>query len=125
MQALRKYLPIVVTHVQHWTLAPEGGTALLDHLADVLARHRPFRIYDDCGHDHFADDEGVFEAAEIGLVCADGYLYPICQWCCCDAPDWPQQSERCVDGHDHVASPVCRDYASALRLLDALDGGDV
>jgi hypothetical protein len=77
----------------------------------VEAVHRPFGIYDECGHDHKAPGGEVHDIEDVGLTCAR--LYEICRECCTADGEW--QTEECID-HDHRAGrPICDTIA-------ALDG---
>jgi hypothetical protein len=55
--------------------------ALKARLAAVVAIHKPFGIYDECGHDHQPGDPDTFEIEDVGVVCAAGLLYTICEAC--------------------------------------------
>lgn len=90
-------------------------------LARLRDLHRPYRIYETCGHDvdgddgqagHFTVDTGDF------ITCEDGYLYSICTECCCDSGG---QSETCITDHDHGRDkPICLTAA----ILDGDGDGD-
>lgn len=71
-------------------------------LRAVLDLHKPFRIYDECGHNHAEGEAGVIEVEEIGLVCEDGYQYSICGECCADDV---YQKEECGSDHHHPCYP--------------------
>ena len=71
-----------------------------DDMRAVLDLHRPWRIYDECDHSHGEETPGVVNTGDF-FTCAAAYLYSICQGCCCDDPNWLEQSERCVDRHAH------------------------
>jgi hypothetical protein len=92
--------------------------ATLDAVREL---HRPFKIYDGCGHEHeWGDDgnppDGVQEVDEIGLVCDDGYQYSICWSCCTQGSGY--QTEDCA-GHRHGKDvPQC----PTIAILDG--GGD-
>lgn len=100
--------------------ARDIAVALEQQLAAVRELHREWRIYDECGHDHTYDKDGnvpdgVVRVEEVGLTCADGYLYSICWTCCTDGVDGYQR-EECLS-HDHgKGKPVC-------RTAELIDGG--
>ena len=50
-------------------------------LAAVLEIHKPFGVYDECGHDHQPGDPDTFQIDDVGIVCAAGLLYKICEAC--------------------------------------------
>jgi hypothetical protein len=80
-------------------------------IARVRALHKPFGIYDECGHDHEPDDPGVVHVDDIGYTCAK--LYDVCYHCCTDSGD---NHIGCAEAHDHgPGKPICATIA-------ALDG---
>ena len=77
-------------------------------LEGVREIHKPFKIYDDCGHDHGDDPEtpnsDVVDVDGIGLTCYS--VYSICANCCAFGGD--SQSEECASAHDHGPDkPIC------------------
>lgn len=100
------------------------GGVLCNAVRAVLDMHAPFRIYDECGHDHTRTEtgflpEGVVEIDVVGLVCETGVEYVICAHCC--AADGDGQTEECVSGHDHDGfchpCPTVRVIAEKLGLI--------
>lgn len=79
---------------------------------ELRALHKPYKIYDDCGHDH-GDEPGdespdatVVDVDGIGLTC--NHVYSICTHCCTD----DGQTEYCASGHDHGKDkPICETSA--------------
>ena len=61
--------------------------------------HRPFKVYDECGHEHQETDEGVTDVEDIGFVCEAGLAYTACSHCCTSYGD---QTEECATYHDHT-----------------------
>ena len=83
-------------------------------IARVRSLHKPFRLYDECGHDHEYNEPGTRYIEELSNVtCEDGFLYEICDECCAHRGE---QSKECLDDHDHgPGKPICATIA-------ALDG---
>lgn len=79
-------------------------TALERKVVRVLELHSPFKIYDECGHEHEETEKGVTNVIEIGPVCQDGYMYTVCRHCCTNVGGF--QTEECVSAHDHSTS-IC------------------
>ena len=73
--------------VARWSLPEEMLAArsriaeLEARLAAVMAIHKPFGVYDECGHDHQSGEDGTFEVPDVGTVCAAGPLYRVCTAC--------------------------------------------
>lgn len=98
---------------------------LLDELAAADARevkirelHRPYAIYDECGHDHTLDDPqqpNVVNVNDIGLTCAK--MYDICRHCCCEDI---YQAERCLEHNHGSGKPICE--TRAILDGDSSDG---
>ena len=89
--------------------------------AAIVKLHAPFRIYDECDHEHTQEDvDGgrAFEIDIIGFTCENGFEYEVCVACCCDRDS--EQTEECISSHVHgVNLPRCQ----TIRLLaDLLDG---
>lgn len=81
---------------------------LREQVQAVRALHRPFRIYDECGHEHTDEDVDQGRAVsidEVGYTCADGYLYTICRWCCTDGSEY--QTETCATNHAAERENCC------------------
>lgn len=78
---------------------PRGIEALRAQVARVIKLHSPFKIYDECGHQHKETDEGVTCVEDIDLVCEDGLMYTACTHCCTSYGD---QTEECATYHDHT-----------------------
>jgi hypothetical protein len=71
----------------------------------VRDRHSEYRIYDECGHGHDADEPGIGYAAEIGFVCEDGYMYSVCRECCTADGE---HTEHCATDHVPADCWPCR-----------------
>lgn len=70
--------------------------------------HRPFGVYDDCGHSHAEGDPGVMDIYEVGLVCAEGLMYEVCNECCAGGGWTFGQTEDCATSHGHGKNkPIC------------------
>lgn len=78
--------------------------------------HKPFGVYDNCGHDHNdaeLADEICLRVDDVGLTCDEGLMYEICRECCTNGD---YQTEECGTNHRHVkGKPICPTIA-------ALDG---
>ena len=72
----------------------------------VLELHIPFKIYEECGHEHEEGEVGVVEVDDVGLTCEKGLLYTVCREC--DTVDglvheftdeglWPCRTIRALD----------------------------
>jgi hypothetical protein len=88
----------------------------------VRAIHRPFNIYDDCGHKHEIGEPGVEEIDDIGLTC--DLEYKICVECCTvganEGTGQLYQTEDCISFHDHGKDkPICRTIAVLPEVLEA------
>ena len=75
----------------------------------ILKLHSPFKIFEECGHDHSEDESPVaYEVDDVGMVCEDGYQYSVCVQCCTDG-DF--MTEECMN-HDHGKDiPICETVA--------------
>lgn len=89
----------------YWQRAAEVAEARIEA---VKAIHKPFKVFDECDHDHGDEpaDESpgatVVDVDGIGLTC--NHMYSICTACCTD----DGQTEYCADGHDHGrGKPIC------------------
>jgi len=98
-----------VADVVEWLQAREAA---------ILKLHAPFKIYDECGHDHSEDESPVaFEINDVGMVCEDGYQYSVCIQCCTDNDT---MTEECMN-HDHGKDvPIC----ATVALLTNPQTGD-
>jgi hypothetical protein len=89
-------------------------TADQEAIVAVRALHRPFPLYDACGHDHAYGDPGVVEVEDIGLTCEDGRFTSVCGECCTDGQD---QTLQCADYHVD-----CWPCATVKAITAALGG---
>jgi hypothetical protein len=88
-----------------------------ERLAELKTRlralHKPFGIYDECGHDHTGAEHSrgeCIQVDEVGLTCEAGLLYEICLECC--YREYIGQSEECAAEHDHDKDrPICKTAA--------------
>lgn len=85
-------------------------------VSDLKDLHRPFPIYDECGHTHTQEEykanDSIVYIDYIGYTC--NVIYHICSECCCEGTD-REQSEGCL-AHDHGPNiPICK----TRELLDA------
>jgi hypothetical protein len=72
----------------------------------LRALHRPFGVYDSCGHEHRANDAEAMYVDEIGWTCEAGLTNTICEHCCVQ-PNYGQ-SEECATDHKHGPDiPIC------------------
>lgn len=79
--------------------------SIYDKLDRIRDLHKPFYIYDECGHKHQEGDEGVTDVDDVGLVCKDGLIYAVCSACCLE---YGRQTETCAGGHKHgTFEPIC------------------
>jgi hypothetical protein len=97
---------------------PDPLAVLTADLQPLLDLHRPFGIYEDCGHRHSEGDEGVTCIDDIGLTCA-AKLYDICAECCRDGD---YQSEACAD-HQHALCWPCPTVVALPAGLREATGG--
>jgi hypothetical protein len=94
-------------------MTPETAVA---RVAALRGLHKPFGIYEECGHDHTEED---FEAGRcievdlIGYTCEEGLMYRVCTHCCTDNQTFEQyQTEDCATNHEHGAGvPICKTMA--------------
>jgi len=83
----------------------------------VRSIHKPFGIYDECGHDHTEEDlaSGFAVDANLHYACADALMYRICTECCTEGMG---QSEACVSSHEHgPGKPFCRTIEAITRKV--------
>lgn len=95
----------------------EQGTLVVT-IAAVLDIHRPWKIYDDCGHRHQDPDEpGVIDVEDVGYTCAAGLMYSICRSCCTSGE---YQTEDCATYHAHGEDQsICETVAALAEKLGA------
>jgi hypothetical protein len=95
--------------------SPDTDTAALRARLDAVQHlHREFRIYDECGHRHTEEGNGVISVENVGLTCPDGYRYSICRECCTCGSDY--QTEECATNHQHACCWPCDTHrAASLR----------
>lgn len=78
--------------------------------------HRPFGIYDECGHEHteaHLEWGDCLDIMEVGLTCEDGLMYRVCTHCCVTEGFGGGQTEECVTNHQHdKAGPICKTMAA-------------
>ena len=91
-------------------------------IARVAAIHRPYGIYEECGHDHEPDEPGVTEVDDIGLVCAEGKMYDICGSCCAHDFEGGQDLE-CAENHVHAKGEAICDTFAALHAASVKSDG--
>ena len=88
----------------------------------ITAIHRPYGIYEECGHDHEPNEPGVIEVNDIGLVCAEGKMYDICVSCCMGGLSSTGQTETCASTHEHrLGEPICVTMREVAKINDAED----
>ena len=92
---------------------------------EIRKRHKPYGIYDDCGHEHDETEAGVIEVMDIGYVCKSGLLYEVCFYCDTDdgTPyEWIEQQTWPCDAAQVLAElePLLAAKAEAWRIADAL-----
>jgi hypothetical protein len=90
-------------------------------ITELRELHRPFGIYDECGHDHTEEQleaGDCLEIDEVGLTCEDGLMYQVCEHCC--IKEWFGQTEDCASDHKHgKGEPICA-TAAILERVDAV-----
>ena len=86
----------------------------------LLKLHVPFRIYEDCGHDHEEVVEGVTDCGDF-LACEDGHLYTVCRECCCGGMFRGPQTEECASDHERPCWPCGTVEAISAALLGRED----
>ena len=91
-------------------------------IARVAAIHRPYGIYEECGHDHEPDEPGVTEVDDVGLVCAEGKMYDICGSCCAHDFEGGQDAE-CAENHAHAKGEAICDTFAALHVASVKSDG--
>ena len=102
---------------EEYGAAEDGRSAILA----VLDKHCEYGVYDICGHQHEDTDPGVRDVEDVGLVCDDGYLYPVCFHGC--AWDYAQ-TEACASTRGSGACfpcPTVRVIAQELGLVAAVE----
>ena len=90
----------------------------------ITAIHRPYSIYEECGHDHEPDGPGVTKVDDVGLVCAEGKMYEICVSCCMEGLSSTGQTETCASSHEHkLGESICTTMKEIARYNDETYGG--
>jgi hypothetical protein len=114
-------------HIREVLTARASSSKFLRHsqassaISAVLDLHSPMRIFDECGHDHQADEPGVRDIDEIGLVCEEAYSFTICRHCCA----WEYgQTEACASNHSLTDCYPCRTIQVIAEQLGVVDGAD-
>ena len=84
--------------------------------ASLEALHAPWRVYDECDHEHTDEDilaGKAYNIPEIGYTC--DLMYVICRECCTDGPSgYEEQTEGCATYHTHTKDPDQRCHTIAL-----------
>jgi hypothetical protein len=81
----------------------------------VLDMHSPYRIFNECGHEHDPVEPGLYYIDEVGLVCEDGYAFAICAHCCASDDG---QTEQCASYHvDPNLCYPCREIRAIAEQL--------
>lgn len=131
VQQVRDGLTYMAEHpgaVDHMLVVAEriADDARADMRVKIEALHAPYRIYDECGHEHTDEDfeAGLcVDAAEVGYVCDEGLLYIICRECCCDYDGFNYwQTESCVNGHEDHTRLIGPGLCATRALLADLGG---
>jgi hypothetical protein len=105
----------------HQNERTDAITTLYVAVTSVLELHRPFRIYDECGHKHTAEDVEAgraIDVTDVGYTCSEGLMYVICRECCADDR---YQTEDCATNHDHGVVSGCWPCPTLRRITNALD----
>ena len=109
--------------VCHHPEAVQTVFALIDALREakatitrIAAIHRPYSIYQECGHDHEPDEPGVIDVDAVGLVCAEGKMYDVCGSCCSHDFEGGQDME-CAENHLHSEDEAICPTFSALHAV--------
>jgi len=82
----------------------------------IKALHRPYDVYEACGHNHALNDPLAQHIPELGMVCDQGIVLTICNHCCVDAE--VGQRDVCAADHKHL------DSYSLCPTLAIIDGRD-
>lgn len=109
-----------------------------DVLAVIEARHKPFGVYDECGHQHAEEEIGiggvvVVEELDAPYTCGAGLLYTICSTCGTkngevyedsDEPEfaWPCDTHRALTGWKK-AEEERRRLVEALQRISTYGDG--
>ena len=79
---------------QFIALSRSAMPAMIRALREAVELHRPFELYDECGHEHRSDELGVEDISEVGLCCKDGLVGTICYECGTDDGEvWEDSDE--------------------------------
>ena len=106
-QQLREAAVAEIRRAAEEVIAEAVDSARGQIVAEVLALHAPFKIYDECEHDH--TDKEVREGRavyieDLGYTCESALMYVICRECCTNGDeDDRYQTEECNDYHEHAA----------------------
>lgn len=86
-------------------------------VAEVRIVHRAYGVYDECGHDHQEEGNGVVDVNDIGLCCKDGLLWTVCFKCACD-----DNGDTLEDAEKHPwPCHILRLAEEKLKLAEALE----
>jgi len=116
---LGPWIKAAITHMDEAFAERDEAQATI---ARVAAIHRPYGIYEECGHDHEPDEPGVTEVDDVGLVCAEGKLYDICGSCCAHDFEGGQNLE-CAENHMHAKGEAICDTFAALHAASVKSDG--
>ena len=83
----------------------------------LRALHRPFDVYEACGHNHALNDPRAFEIEGLGMVCDDGIVDTVCTHCCTDLGFG--QTERCATEHKHLPGYA---LCPTMAIVEGRDG---
>lgn len=87
----------------------------------IAAIHRRYSIYQECGHDHEPDEQGVIDVDAVGLVCAEGKMYDVCGSCCSHDFEGGQDME-CAENHLHSEDEaICPTFIALHAVRDKSD----
>lgn len=87
-----------------------GAERLRRVITAVLDTHPPFRVYDDCGHNHDYEGnghvpDGVIERLDGTLICEAAHKWTVCLSCC----TWEfGVTDECMSNHAHDSCYPCR-----------------
>jgi len=122
LREIKKYSNYFVVEDEIYYQVLESDLDKLIAYAEAVGElHKPFGIYDECGHSHTeleADDpeSGVLFIDEIGFTCKSGFMYYVCKECCLDGSEEQHVSEECGEHHLHEEGWTC-DTAKCFELL--------
>lgn len=88
---------------------------LREQVAAVRGLHRPFGVYEPCGHEDEDDCTDPIQLSDGTWTCGP-LLYAICESCCLDPGD--QRTEDCEENHEHgPGQPHCWTIAEMDRVV--------